>query len=365
MRVIHKGRVLKDNDILEVCGVDGSEALYVAPGRASNSVGGGGAKSTTATTASANATPMDKSDEAIAASVAAEAPQHGGEFRVFVKGIGGLDATLEKLHPDTPLTEVWDRVATLCSLKADQIRLVHRGKLLCNDTGAKLSACGVAEGAVLHVARRAVQTASSTAAAQSTGNNTAAPNDTAVAPMPMAWGSGPTTFSTLLANQRNDPAALDGALAQIFQQQMEAARPPAQAQPVPFEVRIGREIRAMERQVRFLVAERHREEAAIAANLRHGRPPVEQDQQQEEEDPELLDHIARTMAEARARGVPVPNPAFFVDRAIERARSMQALRARLDREAGDMQPELEDALAVAEQSAAEAARAPRRLGNGK
>merc|ERR1719282_665066 len=245
------------------------------------------------------------------------------------------------------------------------IRLVYRGKLLCYDTSITLSACGITEGASLHVARRAVQKTPSNSIAGSTAINTTVPNGTTGAPMPMAWGSGPTTFSTLLANQRNDPAALDGALAQMFQQQMEAARPPAQAQPVPFEVRIGREIRAMERQVRFLVAERQREEARITASMRPGRPPVEQDQQQEEEDPELLDHIARTMAEARARGAPVPHAAFFVDRAIERARSMQALRIQLDREAGDIQPELEDALAAAEQSVAEAARAPRRLGNGE
>merc|ERR1719323_1277491 len=84
----------------------------------------------------------------------------------------------------------------------------------------------------------------------------------------------------------------------------------------------------------------------------------------EEEDPDLLAHISRTMAEARARGAPVPHAAQFVTHALERARQARALGRRLEREASGLQPELEDALAAAEQSAAAAARAPRRLGGG-
>lgn len=116
----------------------------------------------------------------------------------------------------------------------------------------------------------------------------------------------------------------------------------------------------MEREVRLLAAHRQRGDArdGRAAPGQWPDPPEEA----EGEDPELLAHIARTMAEARARGAPVPRAAQFVDRALDRARDARALGERLDREASGLQPELEDALAAAEQAAAAAARAPRRLG---
>mmetsp|Transcript_65816 Transcript_65816/g.195871 ORF Transcript_65816/g.195871 Transcript_65816/m.195871 type:complete len:128 (-) Transcript_65816:157-540(-) len=117
----------------------------------------------------------------------------------------------------------------------------------------------------------------------------------------------------------------------------------------------------MEREVRRLVVQRQRADAARGGVVAPGQwrdAPAEA----EEEDPELLAHIARTMAEARARGAPVPRAAQFVDRALNRARDARALGARLEREASGLQPELEDALAAAEQTTAAAARAPRRLG---
>merc|ERR1712066_1049052 len=148
------------------------------------------------------------------------------------------------------------------------------------------------------------------------------------------------------ALEQMDPNTLEDLQRQMFAgiaRQQEVAR---QQEQLPLEVRLPREVRAMGQRVRFLVAERQ----GVDVNS------IEEDQ-------DLLDHIARTMAEARARGAPVPNPTVFVDRALARASQARALHARLEREASG-NPELEDALMQAEQVTAAAARAPRRLGRG-
>merc|ERR1712060_212969 len=83
---------------------------------------------------------------------------------------------------------------------------------------------------------------------------------------------------------------------------------------------------------------------------------------EEEVDAETMADISRVLAEARARGAPVPNAAVFVDRAVQRRREALVTQARLDREASGMDPELEEAFLAAEQTARAAERAPRRLG---
>jgi len=208
------------------------------------------------------------------------------------------------------------------------------------------------------VARRAVQQPAAAGAAPQAVASDAATASAAGSPMPMAWGSGPQTLAALLAREAEDPAV---AAALQAMGQPGLVRPPAPDAAVPLEVRLPREVRAMEQQVRRLVAERRRADAAGGLGAPQG-PPGDEDEG--DEDPELLAHIARTMAEARARGAPVPRAVQFVDRALDRARDARALDVRLEREASGLQPELEDALAAAEQSTAAAARAPRRLGHG-
>merc|ERR1712232_1063638 len=130
------------------------------------------------------------------------------------------------------------------------------------------------------------------------------------------------------------------------------------------QVRVDQEVRMMERHVRVIVRQRLRAGPGGIARPLGPTDFLEAEAEGEEsaEDPELLAEIARTMAEARARGAPVPNIQSFVERALSRAQQARVLAERLRREAGDMDPDLEDAVAAAESSVQAAARAPRRLG---
>ncbi|CAJ1348475.1 unnamed protein product [Effrenium voratum] len=78
-----------------------------------------------------------------------------------------------------------------------------------------------------------------------------------------------------------------------------------------------------------------------------------------EADEEVLADISQTLAEARSRGAPVPRAAVFAERAVARAAQRRARQRRMEREASGMDPEIEDAMAAAEQQA----RRPRRLGD--
>lgn len=335
MRLIYRGRVLQDSRTLEACGVDGSEAVHVARGRAP--AGGG-----------SGLPPAAGSTGSVASSTGTAVLPAGDQssVQVVVRGPGAVDASLD-LRANESLAVVRGRAAALCGLEADHVHLVLRGRLLKDDQATISDSC-VASGDVLRVARRAVQQATSSPATLTT----TVPNATTVSgsmgsPMPMAWGTGPDSLQALLARQGGG----EFVQGRLF---------PQQEVPMPMEVRLGREVRAMEHQVRRLVEERRVGEAG-----RGGAPPGRQQEpaaQADEADPELLAHIARTMAEARARGAPVPRAAQFVDRALSRAHDARVLGERLDREASGMDPELEDALTAAEQSAAAAVRAPRRLG---
>merc|ERR1712232_470431 len=128
---------------------------------------------------------------------------------------------------------------------------------------------------------------------------------------------------------------------------------------------MGQEVRRMERHVRLIVRQRLRAgpDAIMRPLSTAELLAAEQEGEADDstEDPELTAEIARTLGEARARGVPVPNIQIFVERALVRARERRALAERLRREAGDMDPDLEDAVAAAESSVQAAARAPKRL----
>lgn len=343
MKVIYRGKVLKDEMTLQACGVDGAQPLHVARGKAPPAEAGAAAAS--------SAVAMDTQP-------AADAPSDSAAMRVIFKGPGGCEASLEVSRYE-PLCQMRGRAAALFGLSGEEIHLVLRGKLL-KDDDAAFTTCNLAQGDVLRVAKRALPAAATGSASTAPGLQDAAAAAVAAgaagAPMPNAFGSGPVDLQTLhgptiggrmdlqtlLARGENfDPIAMEA-----FQQQLAAAvRGPAQAQQVPVEVRLPREVRAMGLQVRRVVAERQGVDVDSI-----------------EEDQDLIDHIARTMAQARARGAPVPNLNYFVEHALNRGAQARALTTRLNREADGLDPELEDALMAAEQATAAAAVFPRRLG---
>jgi len=370
MKVIFKGKVLKDGDVLSECGVDGRTPIMLARGARPTPAAAVGAES------AAGGAPQAAAPQP---SHASSGGSGGVAFCVTVKGPGGLEATVEAASAEEPLAAVRARASALCGLAADDVILMHRGKILKDVHGSTLRSCGIAAGDVVFVSKRATQDPAAAAASVAPAPMEASVSAGTAAPMPAAWG--PATLQGLFNEEQLrraaqaaapllqgvDPedarqAAMEiGAQLGAARMQAQAAQPAPQAQ-VPWEVRIGREVRAMGHQVRLLAAQRRREEA-LGPRARD-TPLRAEDLEDEEEDPELLDEIARTMAEARARGAPVPNPAFFVDRALNRARQARALGERLDREASGMDPELADALAAAEQTTSAVARAPKRLGGG-
>lgn len=321
MKVMYKGKVLKDQDSLRSSGVDGLQPLIVARVKTAVASNPEASSSTTPT------------------------PLKQDILHVAVKGPNGSEVSVE-ITKEELFSETRTRIASLFSLSEQEIHFVLRGKIL--KDGDKTSTASIlVSGDVLRIAKRAVQAPPTTITPpQTTGYDPAARAGGAGMPMPNVFGTAPMDLQTLLARDGGgdgpDPAYLE----MLQRQWAEAARRQQQVEQVPLEVRLPREVRAMGRQVRLLVAEQQ------GVNV-----------DDVEEDEELLDHIARTMAEARARLAPVPNPRFFVSHALARASQRQALHSRLLRETGDMDPDLEDALMAAEQQSLAATRASRNTDN--
>jgi hypothetical protein len=262
---------------------------------------------------------------------------------VLLKGPNGAEQSLD-VQSSESVSQMRVRAAALFSLSGEEIHLVVRGKILKDEDAVS----SLAMGDVLRIARRAVQASSSTtSAAVAPATDDRMSHGGTGAPMPNAFGTAPMDLQTLLAGAGNGGADLNPAALEALQRQLAAAARRQEAAQLPLEVRLPREVRLMGHQVRLRVAER---QGVDPENI--------------EEDPSLMDHIARTMAEARARGAPVPNIDFFVNHTLSRAEQARALNTRLNREADGLDPELEDALIAAEQVTAAAARAPRRLGGG-
>lgn len=346
MRLVYKGKVLKDDATLDASGVDGKDALFVAKGPKPAQQAG--------------AAPEAAKAHPAAAAEAGSRCDGGGGLRLTIKGPGGLDATLMGISSDALVEMMRWRVSELCGLRPEETHVIHKARVL-ND-GVTLSACNVSDGDVLRVARRVTQAdAIRPAATAEAAAPAAAADDYASGPMPMAWVAG--GGDGMEATQR---AML--AMAGALPAQVEAAIHARARAPAPAQVgiirdhaleRLEEEVRRMQHLVRLVLRERQNPGAAAR---REPLGPVEEDEHGE--DPELLSDIARTMAEARSRGAPVPDVDRFVDRALQRARDARALQERLRREAGDMDPDLEDAVAAAEISSAAATRAPRKLGGG-
>jgi len=368
MRIIFKGRVLKDEDVLSACGVVSCADLHIARGPKP------GAAAAVAAPAAAAATSCSAS--ATGSTAAASA----GSMTLTIKGPGGttalvpnIEEELSGLRAEQKVEEIRALAAKRCCLRPEEVHLVHKAKML--KDGSTLAESKVASGDVLRVARRQVGPAPGP-------KPVAVPEFTDTSgPMPMAWGGGSSGLPPEMQEQMQLAARAMGvpleemlAATGIPLEQMAAAaraapRRPGQPAPgetaVEMQYRFDREARDMAARVaHYLANERARAAAADPRGEDGQAPVVGADEDLEEEDPELLADIAGVLADARSRGAPVPNAAVFVDRAVARRREARALQARLDREAQGMDADLEDAFLAAQQVAEAAEKAPRRLGHG-
>lgn len=330
MKIIHKGRVLRDEELLGALGIQNGEALHIAKGMA----------------ASAQKGYLDK-----ASSDARDS------LEIQLKAPGGIEVTFDADSKD-PVEELRKNAASRCGLKVEEIHLLHKGKIL--KDGLSLGSCGIANGSTVRVARRQAEQI------ERKEPVTVEAEPEAGSAMPMAWGSdSPLDMAQMRMMAAAMGVPLDRLLGnlppqqamQMVQQEMaQLRRAPLGETTAEMQARWAREAGDMARQVRaYLDREGH--------EGREGREGAEdRDGENLEDDDELLADISRTLADARARGAPVPNAAVFVDRAVARRRQARAFQQRMDREASGLDPEIEDAFAAAEQSVTAAARAPRRLG---
>ena len=326
MKIIHKGRVLRDEELLGALGIQNGDALHIAKGMAASTQKGY----------------LDKASDA------------GASLEIQLKAPGGIEVTLAVDSKDL-VEELRKNAASRCGLKVEEIHLLHKGKIL--KDGLSLDSCGIANGSTVRVARR-----------QAEQTERKEPVTVEVEPeagsaMPMAWGSdSPLDMAQMRMMAAAMGVPLDRLLGnlppqqamQMVQQEMaQLRRAPLGETSAEMQARWAREADDMARQVRAYL-EREGREGREGAEDREG--------ENIEDDDELLADISRTLADARARGAPVPNAAVFVDRAVARRRQARAFQQRMDREASGLDPEIEDAFAAAEQSVTAAARAPRRLG---
>ena len=331
-QVIYKGKVLKDADNISDCGIQTGDTLHVAKGMGR--------------TVAVTSGESPSSGYSTAASA--------GKIELHFKGPGGLEVRSEFCETDT-VERLRDFASSRLQADPEEVHLLHKGKIL--KDGASLRSCGLSAGAVLRVARRHMDKEPS---ATADVEPLPAP-EVAGAPMPMAWGSSEGDLEQIRTMARALGLPLEPveqilrevppqqAMAAAMQEMTRLRRgPPAGETAAAMQARWDREAADMARQVRAYLARREGEAG---------------EEEGDGEDEDLLADISRTLAEARARGAPVPNAAVFVDRAVARRRQARELHARMAREASGLDPEIEDAFLAAEQSLAAAARAPRRLGD--
>jgi len=350
MRIIHCGKILRDDAMLMSSGVKSEDALHIARGKPARAAG---------------ACPEAPSADGYSANTcfptADVGGAHGQKLKLTVKAPGGHERTVDTFE-STLIEQLRTQAADESGLTPAQIHLVHKGRTL--KDGLTLAQSGVKDADTLRIARRA---SSADAPATEVGMTTIADNETSTfesltGPMPSAWNSsthGMTAEQMQMIRQLGATGAIPEQVAAALQGGGRAAAGPGLVRDEQREHqdRLDHEVRLMEHHVRQLIRNRLR--------IGPGGQRVQTEAGRDlaaEEDPELLDEIARMMAEARSRGAPVPNAGIFVDRALDRARNRRATHERLRREAGDMDPDLEDAVEASERMAAAAERAPRRLG---
>ncbi|CAE8699613.1 unnamed protein product, partial [Polarella glacialis] len=256
--VVCKGRVLRDEELLAACGLKSGDSLHIAKSQ----------PQAAPATASANSQP---------------AGELGAGLKIILKGPSGQELSLEGIGADELLSSIRERAAKFGGLRSgEEIHLVHKGKLLKDD--GTLASSGVSDGDVLRVARRATASTSASVPATSTSASSASTAITrSSAPMPSAWaGHGIMTLEQLL-EQRPPGGALAQVLAGGAAAPTATVQPSAAAAAIAAQARLDQEVHLMEREVRYLLARRRRESAAL------GRGYVEDDA--DAEDPELLAHI--------------------------------------------------------------------------
>ncbi|CAE7368437.1 ubqln [Symbiodinium microadriaticum] len=332
MKVIYKGKVLKDEDTLASCGIQTGDTLHVAKGMSR---------------------PAPQPSENQSSGYSGASGSGKATFEICFKGPSGVEVRSDQFGETDTVEQLRQFASSEFATNSDEVHLLHKGKIL--KDGASLGSCGVAAGSVLRVARRHNE---KDAASDNTVQPTEVP-EVVGSPMPMAWGAnsqGELEQIRTMARTLGLPLEpLEQVLREVPPQQamtaamQEIARlrrgPPAGETAAEMQARWDREAADMARQVRAYLSRRE-----------------EGEEQEGDGDEELLADISRTLAEARARGAPVPNAAVFVDRTVARRRQARELHARMAREASGLDPEIEDAFAAAEQSLAASARAPRRLG---
>lgn len=364
MKIIFKGKILKDEDVLGGVGVKDGETLHIARGKP-------------ATSAAATVPSTEAVASPGASSVAAPADLRA-KVSLKLKGLGGLDLELEGLTTSTSVADVRTLAGKHTGFRASELHLMHKAKFLKDEEC--LGACGLKDGDVLRVARRPHQSgAAPTVPAASSQAGPTEPWEGAA--MPMAWG-GQVDFAQqaqqigqVMFGRNFDAAALGPeqmAELQEMQQMLQrgdGAGPRRGApgmipeDPNNFQARLAAEVQTMQFAVRQLLREQ-RDGPGSHRPPPQGRPLREAPEAENEEDAELLNDIAQTMAECRARGAPVPQARAFVDRAVRRGLARRQRWTQMRRDGEGLDPELEDAVMAAESSAAAAERAPRRLGGG-
>jgi len=338
MRVIFKGKVLKDEMTLTSCGVADGDTLQLAKGSS--------ASKPAAPAAAAAAAPAQ------AGGTSAEAPASSAEtIRVTLKGLGSIEAELD-LSSNDAVEDLRSLASKRCNLEASQIHLLLRGKFL--KDGATLQTSGLKSGDTIHLARKQASNEGAQSATP-TSPNTIEQEDRG-ASMPMAWGAG-AGVPGMEDAMRHAAMAMGVTVEELRQAlppqpvMVNPHRPPAHETPEAMRARLQRDGGEMLRRVEAYLRSRREEEGGAEAI-------------DEDDVTAILDEVAGVLRDARIRGAPVPNAADFVDRALVRRREQRLRQAHLDREAGDIDPELADALAAAEVAAGAAERWPRRLGHG-
>lgn len=321
MRFIHKGKILRDEDVLERCGVSDGGCVHVARGA----------------TCVPKAAPLPSTQACC---------QPTQNLNLTVKAPGCPEFVVQGLDGKDTIDSLRLTVAERCAMEVNMIHLLYKAKMLRD--GCTLSDFGLVSGDVIRVARRQAEIVSQPAAP----TEVPAEIQTDVE-MPMAWGSNPLSAEAL----EGVPPEVAFEVERILQMQR-PGRPRENQEEM--QARFAREARDMAMEVIAYLRLHRAEDLRLRGGPRRAPQAVEDD----DEDPELLADVTRMLAEARSRGAPVPRVGVFVERSLERRRQARMFESRLDREAGDMAPELADALAAAEVEANAKARMPRKLGHG-
>lgn len=342
MKIVVCGRVLNDSDELAKHCVDGQVTLHIARGAVTHSAPAASKPPTATETSMSSSHKLEGNTMPGSDGMKLTRPLQL-TLRLILPG--GVEDSLDNLCHDEPVVTIRQAVASRCDLAAEQVHLLHKAKVLRD--GATLRQYGINDGDVLRIARRGAQHPANSVGqkeSEETSKQMSGTCERTDAPIPMAWADHPIErpLSTDVLGMTEEQ------LQQLMQGIAGRRMPPMESQG-EWQQRLAREAANMAGQVQAYLSQAEQ----ASGELRAGGP---------DDNESLVAHIAGVLAEAHARGAPVPRARFFVDRELTRRREARALQARLDREAVGLDPDLEDAFVAAQRSAAAAETAPRRLG---